>query len=121
MDCQTESASEPFRVRIGWGLVSINYLSFFQSTSERYTLRRTVCWEEFLALDSKEASEQQVTVCENKEAEECFFLFETFPLCRFIKATTIIQDWLLIKLELKLTRITFRTSLKMSSRLIVIR
>lgn len=42
VDCQTESASEPFRVRIG------------------YTLRRTVCWEEFLALDSKEASEQQV-------------------------------------------------------------
>ena len=91
-------------------------------------MRRTVCWEEFLALDSKEASEQQVTVFtrlvkffENKGTEEWDFLLETFPLCRFIKATTIIQDWLLIKSGLKLTRITFRTSSKMSSRLIVIR
>jgi len=42
VECQTESASKPFYVSIG------------------YTLRRTVCWEEFLALDSKEASQQQV-------------------------------------------------------------
>jgi len=42
VECQTESASKPFHVSIG------------------YTLRRTVCWEEFLALDSKEASQQQV-------------------------------------------------------------
>ena len=85
-------------------------------------MRRTVCWEEFLALDSKEASEQQVTVFTRLvKTKERDFLFETFPLCRFIKATTIIQDWLLIKLGLKLTRNTFRTSSKMSSRLIVIR
>jgi len=42
VDCQTESASKPVRVLIG------------------FTLRRTVCWDEFLALDSKEAKEQQV-------------------------------------------------------------
>jgi len=42
VECQTDSASSPFHVSIG------------------YTLRRTVCWEEFLALDSKEASQQQV-------------------------------------------------------------
>lgn len=42
VECQTESASKPFDVKIG------------------YALRRTVCWEEFLALDSKEASQQQV-------------------------------------------------------------
>jgi len=42
VDCQTESTSKPVRVLVG------------------YSLRRTVCWEEFLALDSKEAKEQQV-------------------------------------------------------------
>ena len=85
-------------------------------------MRRTVCWEEFLALDSKEASEQQVIVFTRLvKTKEWDLMFERFPLCRFIKATTIIQDWWLIKLGLKLTRITFRTSSKMSSRLIVIR
>ena len=29
VDCQTESASEPFRVRIGWGLASIIIFHFF--------------------------------------------------------------------------------------------
>jgi len=41
LECQTESA-KPFKVSIG------------------YALRRTICWEEFLALDSEEASQQQV-------------------------------------------------------------
>lgn len=43
IDCHTAgSGGSPFKVSIG------------------YVLRRTICWEEFLALDSKEADEQQI-------------------------------------------------------------
>jgi len=44
IDCHTASgpSGDPFKVSVG------------------YALRRTICWEEFLALDSKEAGEQQV-------------------------------------------------------------
>ena len=57
-----------FMCQLGELYSLIKYRAWNEWFESRYTLRRTVCWEEFLALDSKEAIQQQVQILEESSS-----------------------------------------------------